>query len=348
MSKEVALENINLNRKGRFAHTEYSVEYHKEFLKKLTGLSENDPDFGKVAYDKLLFDFLWLSNDGLIDWKKTGRTTDMGHAEYASDGSDKREKRESPFKSEEEVWEFDAVEEYGLPDFSQQVEEYEKFVQQRREKFPGQLIPGGYYRTIVSGAIESFGWEMFLMAATNIKKLEKVLDSFYRRTMFFVKAWAETSIDVFIQHDDFVWASGPFMKLEIYKEIIIPRYASLWKVLHEKGKKVLFCSDGNFTQLAEDIVKAGADGLIFEPCNDFGFMVENFGKKCCLVGSYVDCRDLVLGKIEKVKKDIDRTFEKFAETNGGIFAVGNHLSPNISVEIMEKYFNYLTKSPLNS
>jgi len=199
MSKKVAIENINLQRKGRIAHTEYSVEYHKEFLKKLTGLSENNPDFEKVVYDKLLFDFLWLSNDGLIDWKKTGRTTDMGHAEYASDGSDKREKRESPFKSEDEVWEFDAVEEYGLPDFDKQVEVYEKLIQEMREKFPNLLIPGGYYRTIVSGAIESFGWEMFLMAATNIRKLEKVLDSFYRRTMFFVKAWAETSIDVFIQ-----------------------------------------------------------------------------------------------------------------------------------------------------
>ena len=38
--------------------------------------------------------------------------------------------------------------------------------------------------------------------------------------------------------------------------------------------------------------------------------------------------------------------EKFDETKGGIFAVGNHLSPNISVEIMEKYFNYLINSLL--
>ena len=59
MSKEVAMENINLNRKGRIAHTEYSLGYHKEFLKKITGLSEDNSDFFKVAYEKCVFDFLW-------------------------------------------------------------------------------------------------------------------------------------------------------------------------------------------------------------------------------------------------------------------------------------------------
>ena len=36
---------------------------------------------------------VFLISYGEIDWKKTGRTTDMGHAEYTSDGSDKREKK---------------------------------------------------------------------------------------------------------------------------------------------------------------------------------------------------------------------------------------------------------------
>lgn len=348
MSVEIAMKNINLRRDGRIAHTEYSLGYHKEFLKDITGLDENHPDFEKTAYDKLLLDFLFLTNDGLIDWAKTGRTTDMGHAEYASDGSDKREKSPSPFNSEEDVWEFDAVEEYGLPDFNQQVDAYQKQVEEMRKKFPEQLITGGYYRTIVSGAIASFGWEMFLIAATDIKKIEKVLDSFYRRTMFFVKAWAETDIDVFIQHDDFVWTSGPFMNIDIYKKIIIPRYASLWRILHEKGKKILFCSDGTFTQLAGDILDAGADGLIFEPSNDFGFMADNFGDRCCLVGSYVDCRDLAAGKWDKVKKEIDDTFEKISKLKGGIFAVGNHLAPNIPKEILKRYFDYLTEKLLKT
>jgi hypothetical protein len=123
--------------------------------------------------------------------------------------------------------------------------------------------------------------------------------------------------------------------------VIIPRYAQLWEPIHEAGKKVLFCSDGDFTQFAVDVVAAGADGLIFEPCNDFGFMVDNFGETTCLVGSFTDCRDLTFGKWDRVRASIDRTFERLADCRGAIVAVGNHLPPNIPGEMLDRFFDYL-------
>ncbi|MGC8971995.1 MAG: uroporphyrinogen decarboxylase family protein [bacterium] len=342
MSKEIALNTIYLKETPRIAHTEYSINYHTEYILKKTGAKEVDLTTMRKFFDIWLIDFLWNTNDGLHgNWENFGRATDMGHAEYAINGSDKRIPKECPFKTPEEVWAFDAVAEYGLPDFNEQVEAYESIIQKAREDFPDQLTTGGYYKTIVSGAIQAFGWEMFLLALTDINKMEKVLDSFFRFTLFHMEAWAKTSAEVIIQHDDFVWASGPFMRPEIYRKIIIPRYAELWKPLHKAGKKVLFCSDGNFMEFAEDIVNAGADGLIFEPCNDFGFMVERFGDSTVLVGSYVDCRDLTLGKWDVVRANIDRTIETAQKCRGVIFAVGNHLPPNIPDEMMEKYIEYL-------
>lgn len=341
MSLQTALENIYLQPASQWAHTEYSLEYHKNYLAKRTGVNHDSPDLMRKGYDQLAIDFLWYSNDGLIDWTQAGRTTDMGHAAYSLDASDQKLGSECPFHSEQEVWEFDAVAEYGLPDFNEQVEAYENLIQNARLEFPNQLIPGGYYKTIVSGAIAAFGWDMLLLAASDPIKMEKVLDSFFRRTLFFMKAWAKTSVDVVIQHDDFVWASGLFMSPEIYRKIIIPRYAELWRPIHAAGKKVLFCSDGNFMELAGAVAEACADGFIFEPCNDFNFMVDNFGQTQCLIGSFVDCRDLVLGNWEQVKRDIDRTFGRLSDCRGAIIAVGNHLSPNIPEEMLDKYFEYL-------
>lgn len=338
MSLQTALDNINLQPSSHWAHTEYSLEYHKNYLAKRTGMSSDSPDLMRQAYDQFKIDFLWLTNDGLIDWTQSGRTTDMGHAAYAVDASDWKQASECPFHSEQEVWEFDAVAEYGLPDFDEQVRTYENLIQEARSEFPDQLIPGGYYKTIVSGAIAAFGWDMFLLAASNPIKMEKVFDSFFRRTLFFMKAWAQTSVEVVIQHDDFVWASGLFMSPEVYRKIIIPRYAELWRPIHDTGKKVLFCSDGNFMEFAGDVAEAGADGFIFEPCNDFNFMVDNFGKTSCLIGSFVDCRDLVLENWEQVKQDIDRTFQRFSDCKGAIVAVGNHLSPNIPEAMLDHYF----------
>jgi hypothetical protein len=341
MSRQTALDNISLRPCGRWAHTEYSLEYHKAWLAERTGLAQDDPGLIGRAYVLFEFDFLWLTNDGLIDWAANGRTTDMGHATYAVDGSDRREPAKSPFNSVEEVWAFDAVEEYGLPEFDEQVRASEKIVTDARRVRPDQLVPGGYYRTIVSGAIAAFGWDMLLLAASDPVKMEKVLDGFFRRTLFHMEAWAETSAEVIIQHDDFVWMAGPFMHPDFYRKVIIPRYARLWKPLREAGKKVLFCSDGDYTVFVHDLAEAGADGYIFEPCVDFGYMVENFGDSKCLVGSFMDCRALTLGHWEKVKNDIDRTFDQLAHCRGAIIAVGNHLPPNIPEEMLDRYFGYL-------
>jgi len=342
MSREIALDTISLKETPRIAHTEYSLNYHTDYILKKTEASKIDLDTIRKFYDILMIDFLWNTDDGLHgDWEKFGRATDMGHAEYAIDGSDKRIPKECPFKSPEDVWDFDTVAEYGLSDFDEQVSAYESNIQRLRDDFPNQLSTGGYYKTIVSGAIQAFGWEMFLLALSDISKMEKVIDSFFRFTLFHMEAWAKTSAEVIIQHDDFVWTGGPFMRPEIYRKVIIPRYAELWKPLHRSGKKVLFCSDGNFMGFAEDIVNAGADGLIFEPCNDFGFMVERFGGSTVLVGSFVDCRDLTFGKWEVVRASIDKTVELAKKFKGIMFAVGNHLPPNIPSEMMERYIGYL-------
>jgi len=342
MSRQIALDTISLKPTSRLAHTDYSVEYHGEYVSARTGVDPGDPGFARALNDFWAMDFVWLTNDGLHgDWASCGRATDMGHAEYARGGADKRTGDASPFRSRAEVWAFDAVAEYGLPDFDKQVAEYERLVRERRAQFPNQLTPGGYYKTIVSGAIAAFGWEMLLLAASEASKMEKVFDSFYRRSLFHMNAWAATSVEVVIQHDDFVWTEGAFMKPDIYRRVIIPRYASLWKPLHEAGKKVLFCSDGNFLEFAADVVDAGADGLIFEPCMDFGTMVERFGGTTCLVGSYVDCRDMAFGTWDKVRQSMDRTFELAHKCKGLIFAVGNHIPANVPEEMMDRYIEHL-------
>jgi len=338
MSREIALSNIRLEPCERWGRAEYSLNYHQKFLAQISGLPVSNPKLQAAAFDRLGLDFNWRTHNGLISWQQTGRTTDMGHAAYAVDASDQRQDRPSPFQDEEEVWAFDAVAEYGLPDMDDQVAAYEGLDLEARQENPGQLTTGGYYRTIISGAIDSFGWEMLLMAAIDLDRFERVLDTFFQRTLFHMRAWARTSAEVIIQHDDFVWTAGPFIDPDFYRKAIIPRYAELWKPLHDAGKKVLFCSDGDFTVFVEDLMKAGADGFIFEPCMDFGWMVEHCGRSHCLVGSYVDCRDLAAGRWEKVATDIDRTLKALEDGSGALMAVGNHLAPDIPPDTLTRYF----------
>jgi hypothetical protein len=338
MSRQLALDTIALKPVERFAHTEYSLEYHQAGLHRRVGPEPDTQASLRDLYAHWGLDFLWTVEDGLRgDWGKFGRNTDMGHAEYASDGSDLRKPNLCPFEAPEEVWEFDAVKEYGLPTMAEQVAAYEAWLTQKRRDFPDQLCTGGYYKTIVSGGIQAFGWDMLLEAAAEPDRMERVWDGFFRRTKFHMDAWAQTSAEAIIQHDDFVWTAGAFMRPDLYRAHIIPRYAELWKPLKRAGKKVLFCSDGDFREFAGDIVAAGADGLIFEPVMDFAEMVARFGQTTALVGSFVDCRDLTFGTWETVRAKVDRTLELARTCRGVMLAVGNHLPANIPAPMLDQY-----------
>ena len=332
MSRKLAMDNISLTSNDGFAHTEYSLDYHETLKKKFNVGSLNN------AFD---LDFLFYVNHGPIDWAKNGRVTDMGHAVYAENGSDERQAAVCPFNDIEEVLEFDPVKEYGLLDFNETVKFYEQAYQRQQANNPEQLVPGGYYRSLISGAIETFGWDMLLLAASEPEKFAAVLRRFGKYSLHQAKAWAETSIEAYIQHDDMVWTSGPFISPEFYRGVIFPIYKELWKPLKKAGKKILFCSDGTFDMFLEDLAECGADGFIFEPTNNLDYAVERFGKTHCLVGSKCDCRTMTFGTWENVKAEMDATFELSKKCKGFIWSVGNHIPANVSDEICLKYLEYL-------
>lgn len=334
MSRQIARDAINLKPTPRIAHTEYSLAHHKEYVARLQPQSILD------AWD---IDFPFTTNNGPIRWADAGRVTDMGHAGYDVDGSDFRPVGDCPFTDAEEIYEFDPAREYGLPGHRELVKFYEEAHQARNASNPNQLWPGGYYPTVVSGAIQSFGWDMLLLAAADLERFAEVLRRFAAYTAHYVAAWAETSIEVFIQHDDMVWSDGPFLRPDFYRGVIFPLYKSMWAPLKKAGKKIMYCSDGTFDMFMEDILDCGADGLIFEPSNDFAGVVRRFGRRCCLVGSKVDCRTLAAGNWDKVKQEMDDTLALARDCAGLIWAVGNHLAPNISDEMMDLYINYLRR-----
>lgn len=343
MSYQIGMDTLRLKGGPRLAHTEYCSDY--ALVRAVTGKDPiKDNEAWKEFFEAWDFDFQWVTNDGPTNWGDRGRVTDMGHAEFLENGSDRREAVTSPFTTAEEVLAFDAVAEYGLPDMDELVAFYDKTYKESQTANPDQVITGGYYKTIVSGAIETFGWDMLLEAAADRKRFEKVLDSFFRLTHHMVKAWAKTSVEVFIQHDDMVWTAGPFIRPDFYRSVIFPRYKELWKTLHEAGKTVLYCSDGNFTMFVDDIVEAGADGLIFEPLTELDGIVERYGKSHAIVGSKVDCRTLTFGTKDEIKAEIDATLALAMDCPGYMFAVGNHIPSNVPPENAIYYFDYLSKN----
>lgn len=330
MSRKIGMDTICLRPTPRIAHTEYSMDYHKSLLATMKG---------RVC-DEWEYDMHWCVNDGPQDWSN-GRQTDMGHAVYAADGSDQRQPVHCPFEDVEEVYAFDPVKEYGLPGHRELVKLYEDWYQKALADNPNQVVTGGYYKTVISGALQAFGWDMLLTAAADQKRFAKVIQRFGKYTLHYAKAWAETSIEAYIQHDDMVWTQGPFLHPDFYRGVIFPLFKAMWTPLRKAGKRVLFCSDGTFDMFMEDLDACGAQGFIFEPTNNLDAVVKRFGKTHCIVASKVDCRTMAFGTWEQVKAEMDATLVLAKQCPGFMWAVGNHIPANVSDEMCNRYIQYL-------
>lgn len=340
MSYDIGWQAMTLGLTGRCAHTEYCSNY--ALVRAVTGL---DPREDGTAWDRFMdawdVDFIWSVDDGPTDWFKVGRATDMGHAEFLEGGVDRRDTVTCPFPDVEDVFAFDASEEYGMIEVDELAAYYTERWERGQAAHPNQVLPCGYYKSIVSGAIQAFGWDMLLTAAHDRKRFERVLDGFFRLTMNHVEAWARTPAKVFLQHDDMVWTAGPFMHPDFYRSVIFPYYRKMWQRLHEAGKIVLFCSDGNFTPFVDDLVDAGADGLIFEPLTDLETIVRKYGKSKVIMGSLLDCRTLTFGDRDGIRAEIDATLELTRDCPGFVFAVGNHIPSNVPVDNALYFIDYL-------
>ncbi|MHB1294576.1 MAG: uroporphyrinogen decarboxylase family protein [Anaerolineae bacterium] len=341
MSYTIGMDALNLRPTPRLAHTEYCSS---EAIKRaVTGMAGDSPERERAFNDAWDLDLIWSTNEGPEPWATRGRTTDMGHSDFLEGGVDRRQPKQCPFHDVEEALAFDAVAEYGLTDAERLVSFYEGSYRRARQNFPNQVYTGGYYNTLVSGAIAVFGWDMLLEAAAYRSQFTRVLDTIFQQTMHHATAWAKTSIEVYMCHDDMVWSQGPFMRPDFYRAEIFPRYKALWSMLKRAGKKVIFTSDGQYGMFMDEIVEAGADALCFEPMTALEPVVAKYGQSHCIISSKVDARTLTFGTPERIEAEVTASLELSRGCRGFMFAVGNHIPSNVPVENALYYMGCLRK-----
>jgi len=325
VSYERGMAAIRLQMPKEIPHTQYITHpAWLEHLRKKAGKPE-------AGFEELLdFDFVWSTAAPTIN---QGRWTDMGHAVFQADGSDFRQAKPSPFKTTEEIYRLDPFEEYGRVNHQKQVAEYQAWYREARRG--NYVIPGGLYRSVVSFAIDAFGWENLLLAAgMDEARFGEVLNRWADYLMQHVEAWAATDIEVFLTHDDIVWTAGLIFRPSFYRSYVFPHYKRYWDCLKDAGKKILFCSDGNFTALVDDIAAAGAEGFIFEPTTDLEMICKKYGRTHVIMGN-ADCRILTFRTKEETVREVKRCMDLGRNCPGFFFAVGNHIPPNVPIENAE-------------
>lgn len=344
MSYERGISALNLELTDKIPHTEYLD--HDQYIKKITGIDttyETDRLKIRSCIAKALdYDIIWNNREMPIP--QGARETKLGHAAYSAQ-DDQDNETFYPFKTEEDVLNFDPVEEYGLNKKDMMVKEFrDHYDYCRYGLFTDTVFPGGRYHTLFSACIRTFGWDMFLSTvySPNYDRFDRVLEGFYRISRSEMEAWAETGIEAFITHDDICWTTGTPFHPDWYRKYIFPRYKKMWGPLKEAGIKVLYCSDGTYTDFVNDIANAGADGFILEPTTDLKYIAEKYGDTKVVIGN-IDCRILQFGTKEDIYNEVKRCADIGKKCPGFFFAVGNHIPNGISIDNLDYYFNCCKK-----
>jgi len=337
MSYEDGWAAINLEQPRRIPRTEYSADFHWDLIKAVTGFDVGIESPDQIKRDASAafmrawnYDFFWSTLIG--DEEFGAARTDMGHAEYAAGGVDRRDTIYCPYTDVEDVLNFDPWEKLGEKDPRTLIRRFEEAYRANCQYTPFGVNMTGIYVTLVSGFIGLFGWDMLLQAAgTDPERFGQLANRYATWIQQYFDALAETDVPVVMIHDDMVWTSGPIFRPAWYRKYVFPNYKKYFAPLIESGKKIMFTSDGDYSHFIDDIAAAGVHGFALEPMTDIRYMVEKYGKTHVIIGN-VDTRILLFGTHDQIYAEVKRCIDLGRDCPGFFLAVGNHIPPNTPVE----------------
>ncbi len=328
---------MHLEMPPRVPRTEFSADFHWDLVRTVTGLpvTYTSPEEERTAASRAFvkawnYDMVWATDifGGIFGDK----VTSMGHAEYMQGGVDFRDNVSHPFTEPEEVLDFDPWEVFGERDHDEIVRFFETCYKDRCAAFPDTVNMTGIYVSGISAFIDIFGWDLLLMAAgIDQKGFGEVVTRYGTWIRQYYLALADADVPVVMLHDDMVWTNGAIFHPDWYREFLFPVFKRNFEPVIESGKRVLFTSDGTYTEFIDDIADCGVHGFVLEPSVDMNYIAQKYGKTHAFIGN-ADTRILLSGTKEDIRREVQRCMDIGKGCPGFFMAVGNHIPPNTPVE----------------
>jgi hypothetical protein len=137
-----------------------------------------------------------------------------------------------------------------------------------------------HYGTLLSRCEIEFGWDALLQAsALEPVAFSKVLDRIGESSLRVIDGWGRIDdVELMIVHDDIAATRSLIWSPEYLRKYIFPWYKRFFDKAHENGKKVLYITDGNYSEIIDDLIDLGVDGLYIESSSiDPEFVMEKGG-----------------------------------------------------------------------
>lgn len=193
---------------------------------------------------------------------------------------------------------------------------------------------------VISGVFESVSQAMglatfcysFIDQPLLVEKLfEKIgglqLDIIKRMTQFeFVGAlWIA---------DDIAYKTSTIISPQYLRKYVFPWYRKFSEIAREKKLPVLFHSDGNLTEVIDDLIEAGISALhpVEPTAMDIKVLKNKYNKKLCLCGNIDLCYTLTRGTKEEIEKEVKERIREIAPDGGYCLGSANSITNYVPLE----------------
>ena len=193
-----------------------------------------------------------------------------------------------------------------------------------------KAVVADYFGTVLENAQGIIGWDtiyMHMIAQPDLAHhfFERLTHELVTGIKRYLEAVGDY-IDVFMFADDIGHQRGPMMKLDIYREFVLPGHRAIFEAVHDNSDAaVFFHTDGSVIPLLPDLIDAGLDcfnSVQTDAANmDAMELKRRFGQNITFWGGGVDThRILPMSSPEQVREDVRRRMKIFAPGGGYVFA----------------------------
>ncbi|NLS77579.1 MAG: hypothetical protein GXY76_10005 [Chloroflexi bacterium] len=144
-------------------------------------------------------------------------------------------------------------------------------------------------------------------------------------------------VDVIMASDDLGVQQGLMMRPEVYRELLKPRHARYFQLLHDLSPaKVFFHTCGSVAAILDDLVDMGVD--ILHPVQvtaagmDPRALKARYGNHLSFWGAIDTQYVLPYGSVADVKAEVERRIEELGAGGGYIVGAVHNLQPDVPLE----------------
>lgn len=197
------------------------------------------------------------------------------------------------------------------------------------------------YTTLFMWPVETFGWELFMLAAAEEPErfAEHVLKPCAAKSTSLVAELAQGESPFVFVHDDLASAAGPVFAPAWYDKFIFPLYPAILAPARAAGKKVILVADGNMTAFLPKIATL-FDGFMCEnPATPLAAVIEHFGRPGTFIIGGIETVRLATGTPAEVRQMVLRVQEQTRRLPGFAMASCGGLHGDTPLANLEAYFD---------